>query len=60
MMVRINKTLTRRTDLVQDAASLALIRFYSCGPNVYDDAHIGNFRSFLNADVLRLSLALLG
>ncbi|MCL4221345.1 MAG: hypothetical protein KJZ65_08240 [Phycisphaerales bacterium] len=29
------------------------INFYSCGPTVYDDAHIGNFRSFLAADVLR-------
>jgi len=34
--------------------------FYSCGPTVYDDAHIGNFRSFLNADVLRRTLELLG
>lgn len=30
-----------------------LIGFYSCGPTVYDDAHIGNFRSFLAADLLR-------
>ncbi len=30
-----------------------LITFYTCGPTVYDDAHIGNFRSFLAADVLR-------
>ncbi|MGD9790130.1 MAG: cysteine--tRNA ligase [Phycisphaerales bacterium] len=29
------------------------VTFYSCGPTVYDDAHIGNFRSFLAADVLR-------
>lgn len=29
------------------------ITFYSCGPTVYDDAHIGNFRSFLAADMLR-------
>jgi cysteinyl-tRNA synthetase len=34
--------------------------FYSCGPTVYDDAHIGNFRSFLNADVLRRTLELTG
>lgn len=26
---------------------------YSCGPTVYSFAHIGNFRSFLMADVLR-------
>ena len=29
------------------------VSFYSCGPTVYDDAHIGNFRSFLAADLLR-------
>lgn len=37
-----------------------LVTFYSCGPTVYDYAHIGNFRSFLNADVLRRTLELLG
>jgi len=29
------------------------VSFYSCGPTVYDYAHIGNFRSFLAADLLR-------
>jgi len=28
-------------------------RMYNCGPTVYDRQHIGNFRSFLFADVLR-------
>ncbi|MDP7070813.1 MAG: cysteine--tRNA ligase [Phycisphaerales bacterium] len=36
------------------------VTFYSCGPTVYDYAHIGNFRSFLNADILRRTLELLG
>jgi cysteinyl-tRNA synthetase len=36
------------------------VRFYTCGPTVYDFAHIGNFRSFLNADVLRRTLELIG
>ncbi len=27
------------------------VRMYSCGPTVYDYAHIGNFRSFLFADL---------
>ena len=30
-----------------------LVTFYSCGPTVYSFAHIGNFRSFLLADLLR-------
>jgi len=29
------------------------VTFYTCGPTVYDDAHIGNFRAFLAADLLR-------
>ncbi len=37
-----------------------IVRFYTCGPTVYDYAHIGNFRSFLNADLLRRTLELLG
>ena len=36
------------------------VTYYSCGPTVYDYAHIGNFRSFLNADVMRRTLELLG
>src|SRR5688500_13404948 len=37
-----------------------LVRMYTCGPTVYDYAHIGNFRSFLFADVLRRLLELRG
>ena len=29
------------------------VHMYHCGPTVYDYAHIGNFRSFLLADLLR-------
>jgi cysteinyl-tRNA synthetase len=33
------------------------VRIYSCGPTVYAPSHIGNFRSFLFADLLRRYLA---
>ena len=33
------------------------VRVYSCGPTVYAPAHIGNFRSFMFADLLRRYLA---
>ncbi len=33
------------------------VRMYSCGPTVYGPAHIGNFRSFVFADMLRRYLA---
>src|SRR5271170_4560154 len=36
------------------------VKLYSCGPTVYDYAHIGNFRAFLFADVLRRYLEFRG
>ena len=32
------------------------VRFYTCGPTVYDYAHIGNLRTFIFEDLLRRSL----
>jgi cysteinyl-tRNA synthetase len=43
-----------------DPIRQARIGIYSCGPTVYDYAHIGNFRAFLFADVLRRYLELRG
>ena len=34
------------------------LRMYACGPTVYDYGHIGNFRTFLQIDVLRRLLHL--
>ena len=45
-------TLTKRAEPVVPVDP-SCVSFYSCGPTVYDDAHIGNFRSFLAADLLR-------
>src|SRR5205085_8413020 len=36
------------------------VRMYTCGPTVYDYAHIGNFRSFVFYDLLRRWLRLSG
>ncbi len=36
------------------------LTFYSCGPTVYSFAHIGNFRSFLTADLLVRTATALG
>src|SRR5580700_11703279 len=36
------------------------LRMYACGPTVYDYGHIGNFRTFLQVDVLRRFLRLAG
>ena len=36
------------------------VRIYSCGPTVYNYAHIGNFRSYIFADLLGRALRLGG
>jgi cysteinyl-tRNA synthetase len=58
--MRLYNTLTKSTDEFKPLTPSGEVLFYSCGPTVYDDAHIGNFRSFLNADVLRRTLELYG
>jgi cysteinyl-tRNA synthetase len=42
------------------AADGRALRFYCCGPTVYDYGHIGNFRTFLHVDVLRRTARLHG
>jgi cysteinyl-tRNA synthetase len=36
------------------------VRMYTCGPTVYDYAHIGNYRTFVFQDILRRFLKLRG
>ncbi len=52
MSLRLYNTLTNTIDPFVPLVP-GQVTFYSCGPTVYDYAHIGNFRSFLNADLLR-------
>ena len=60
--LRLTDTLSRRVETVEPVAfdgDRPLLRFYSCGPTVYSYAHIGNFRTFLTADlVVRTARAL--
>jgi len=50
--LRLYNTATNTVEPVR-VADPAGVTFYTCGPTVYDDAHIGNFRAFLGADLLR-------
>jgi cysteinyl-tRNA synthetase len=59
MTLRLFNTLSGETDLVTPADGQTL-RMYACGPTVYDYGHIGNFRTFLQVDVLRRFLRLSG
>lgn len=52
MIFRLYNTLTKQIEPFTPADPTR-VTFYTCGPTVYDDAHIGNFRSFLAADLLR-------
>jgi cysteinyl-tRNA synthetase len=48
-------TLTRNKDLFQPLHP-SRVGIYSCGPTVYRDIHIGNFRTFAMTDLLRRML----
>ncbi len=61
MPLRLYNTLSRSQELFTPIRGEdGPVTFYTCGPTVYDYAHIGNFRSFLNADILRRTLELIG
>ena len=59
MTLALYNTLTRR---VEPFAPLAppRVTLYTCGPTVWNHAHIGNFRTFLFEDLLRRYLAYSG
>ncbi len=59
MTLRLFNTLTGQLDELTPSDGKEL-RMYACGPTVYDYGHIGNFRTFLQIDVLRRTLRLLG
>ena len=50
MTIRLLDTLTGETRPLEPLGDV--VGVYSCGPTVYGPTHIGNFRSFLFADVL--------
>lgn len=56
---RLFNTMTRSIEPFAPADG-ETVRIYSCGPTVYNPAHLGNFRTFLFADLLRRTLRLRG
>ncbi len=50
--IRFFNTLTRQKEKFTSIES-GVVRMYTCGPTVYDFAHIGNFRAFLFEDLLK-------
>jgi cysteinyl-tRNA synthetase len=45
-------TLTRKKEIFKPLEA-GKVKMYTCGPTVYDFAHIGNFRAFLFEDLLK-------
>src|SRR5580658_9720755 len=50
--VHLHNTLTNRLEPLEPVHK-GEVRIYTCGPTVYDFAHIGNFRTFVFQDILR-------
>jgi cysteinyl-tRNA synthetase len=59
MDIQFYNTLTNRIEPFQPGEP-PVVTMYNCGPTVYDFGHIGNFRAFVFADVLRRFLELAG
>ena len=51
-MLKFYNTLTRKKEPFKPIKK-GLVTIYTCGPTVYNFAHIGNWRSFIFADILR-------
>jgi len=51
-MLRLYNTLTRKIEVFKPIKK-SLVRMYSCGPTVYNYAHIGNFRTYILNDILK-------
>ena len=58
-MLRLYNTLTNAKEELKTVEE-GVVRLYTCGPTVYDYAHIGNFRTFVFQDLLRRYLRFRG
>jgi len=58
-MLRIHNTLSGQVEEFRPLVA-GEVKFYYCGPTVWDYGHIGNFRSAIAADVIRRYLKLKG
>ena len=57
--VRLYNTMTQSVEPFAPADG-KVVRMYTCGPTVYNAAHVGNFRTFLFEDLMRRVLRLAG
>lgn len=57
--IRLYNSLTKSVEAFSPVRD-GIVRMYSCGPTVYDTAHIGNLRAFIAADTLQRMLRTVG
>src|SRR5881296_318620 len=57
--LRLHNTLSGKTEAFVPLRA-GEVKMYTCGPTVYDYAHIGNYRTFVFQDILRRFLKLRG
>ncbi len=59
MSIRFYNTISRQKEAFQPLEA-GKVKMYTCGPTVYDFAHIGNYRTFIFEDLLRRYLEFRG
>lgn len=59
MSIRFYNTISRQKETFQPLEA-GKVKMYTCGPTVYDFAHIGNYRTFIFEDLLRRYLEFRG
>lgn len=57
--LKLYNTLSREKEVLQPLEDNH-VRFYTCGPTVYNYAHIGNFRTYVFEDLLRRTIKFFG
>ena len=57
--LKLYNTETRQKEILQSLDGNG-IRMYTCGPTVYNYAHIGNFRTYVFEDILRRTIKFFG
>ena len=55
MAIRLHNTATGKLEELRTIEP-GVVRFYTCGPTVYNFAHLGNLRTYVSEDVIRRTL----
>ena len=59
MAIKLYNTLSQKKENFRPTKGKT-VSFYTCGPTVYQRAHIGNLRTYINEDLLKRALLLNG